>query len=114
MKKMRNWIVGLTLISLIVVGLVAVADNGFGAGTTCEPGQAQTCDCDQAERDADGDGIPNSEDTDWVRPLDGTGYGNRSGGGCHNALRDGSGFRAGARGIQQGTRGGGTCDGSCE
>lgn len=25
-------------------------------------------------RDADGDGIPNCLDPDWVRPLDGTGY----------------------------------------
>jgi hypothetical protein len=26
-------------------------------------------------RDADGDGIPNGDDEDWVPPLDGTGYG---------------------------------------
>jgi hypothetical protein len=25
-------------------------------------------------KDADGDGIPNGEDDDWTRPLDGTGY----------------------------------------
>lgn len=25
-------------------------------------------------KDADGDGIPNGQDPDWVRPLDGTGY----------------------------------------
>jgi hypothetical protein len=25
-------------------------------------------------RDADGDGIPNGQDSDWTRPLDGTGY----------------------------------------
>ena len=25
-------------------------------------------------RDADGDGIPNGLDEDWIRPLDGTGY----------------------------------------
>jgi hypothetical protein len=27
-----------------------------------------------AARDADGDGIPNGQDPDWTRPLDGTGY----------------------------------------
>jgi len=29
--------------------------------------------CDIA-RDADGDGIPNGQDPDWTKPLDGTGY----------------------------------------
>jgi len=27
-----------------------------------------------AARDADGDGIPNGQDADWTRPLDGSGY----------------------------------------
>jgi len=106
MKKMRNWIVGLTLISLMAAGLVAVAGNGFGASSTWEPAGAQASSCALEARDADGDGIPNSEDADWTRPFDGTGYGQRSGGSRRNALRDGNGFRGG-------TRAGGTCDGSC-
>ncbi|MBE0636759.1 hypothetical protein IH601_12240 [Candidatus Bipolaricaulota bacterium] len=73
MNKMRNWIVGLTWVSLLAVGVVAVAGSGFGASTSWQPRAAG--DCDLLERDADGDGILNSEDADWVRPMDGSGYG---------------------------------------
>ena len=112
MNKIRNLIVGLTLVSLLAVGVVAVAGNGFGVSTTFEPQRAATGDCSLNERDSDGDGILNSEDADWVRPLDGSGYGERMGG-AGNGPRDGSGF--GARqggGMGQGS-GSGDCDGSC-
>ncbi len=74
MNKMRMWMVGLTIVGLLAVGLVAMAGNGFGAGSNGPSAQA-TCSGDLNERDADGDGIPNSEDTDWAAPEDGTGYG---------------------------------------
>ena len=112
MNKIRNLIVGLTLVSLLAVGIVAVAGNGFGASTTFDPQQAAAGDCDLHERDADGDGILNSEDSDWARPLDGSGYGERKGNAGNGPL-DGSGF--GARqggGFGQG-RGGGSCDSGC-
>jgi len=112
MNKIRNLIVGLTLVSLLAVGVVAVAGNGFGASTTFEPQKAATGDCNLNERDSDGDGILNSEDADWARPMDGSGYGERMGG-AGNGLRDGSGFgvRQGG-GMGQGT-GSGVRDGSC-
>jgi hypothetical protein len=112
MNKIRNLIVGLTLVSLLAVGVVAVAGNGFGASTTFEQQKAATGDCALQERDSDGDGILNSEDPDWVRPLDGSGYGERRGN-ARSGPMDGSGF--GARqggGLGQGS-GSGDCDGSC-
>ena len=112
MNKIRNLIVGLTLVSLLAVGVVAVAGNGFGASTTFVPQNAATGDCGLHERDSDGDGILNSEDTDWVRPMDGSGYGERQGN-AGNGPMDGSGF--GARqggGLGQGS-GNGIHDGSC-
>ena len=75
MSKMRNWMVGLTIVSLLAVGVVALAGNGFGGSESWDPPQAAPSDCDLHERDADGDGILNSEDPDWARPLDGGGYG---------------------------------------
>ena len=112
MNKIRNLIVGLTLVSLLVVGVVAVAGNGFGVSTTFEPQRAATGDCSLNERDSDGDGILNSEDADWVRPLDGSGYGERMGGAGNGPL-DGSGYGAGqGGGLGQGS-GSGDCDGSC-
>ena len=111
MNKIRNLIVGLTLVSLLAVGVVAVAGSGFGASTTFEPQRALTGDCDLQERDSDGDGILNSEDSDWVRPLDGSGYGERKGNAGSRPL-DGSGYGAGqGGGLGQGA--GGDCDGSC-
>lgn len=113
MNKMRNWIVGLTLGSLLVVGVVAVAGNGFGSSTSWQPQQAATGDCTLHERDADGDGILNSEDTDWVRPMDGSGYG--AGQGSRSGIRpmDGSGLgshQGGGRGLRTNS---GLQDGSC-
>ena len=113
MNKMRNWIVGLTLVSLLAVGVVAVAGNGLGSSASWQPQQAATGDCSLHERDADGDGILNSEDTDWVRPLDGSGYG--TGQGSRSGIRpmDGSGLgshQGGGRGLRTGS---GLQDGSC-
>ena len=111
MNKIRTLITGLTVVSLLAVGLVAVAGNGFRSSTEWAPQQAATGDC---TFDADGDGIINSEDADWVRPFDGSGYGQSEGfaqGSFENRPVNGSGY--GARmggGLGQGA---GMRDGSC-
>jgi len=117
MKTMRNWIVGLTLVALLGTGVVAVAGNGFGASAqNLGASNSATGDCVLHERDADGDGIVNSEDSDWVQPLDGTGYGvsQGQGYGCGlfgNRALDGSGF--GGHGTAGRGIGGGLGDGTC-
>ena len=116
MNKIRNLIVGLTVVSLLAVGLVAVAGNGFGGSTEWAPQQAATGDCDLNDHDADGDGILNSEDGDWARPFDGNGYGKSAGlgqGNFENRPLDGSGYGAGqGGGLGQGA-GSGMRDGNC-
>jgi len=112
MNKIRNWMVGLAVVSLLAVGVVAVAGNGFGASADWEPQQAAG-DCDLHEQDADGDGTPNCEDPDWVRPTDGSGYGECQGYGRNlfeSRPMDGSGFgaRQGGGGMGNGI-GGGSC-----
>ena len=97
MRKMRNWFAGLAIVSLLAVGLAAVAGNGFGESMSWNSPEAAAGDCDLKERDADGDGIANAEDPDWVCPQDGTGYGAREGCGLNQAAHrplDGSGSRA--------------------
>ena len=87
MNRMRSLIVGLAIVSLLAVGIVAVAGNEFGRSATWKGSQAG--DCSLYERDADGDGILNSDDPDWTRPLDGSGYGSRRGGGMGQGARRG-------------------------
>ena len=116
MNKIRNLIVGLTVVSLLAVGLVAVAGNGFGGSTDWTPQQQGTGDCDLNEHDADGDGFLNSEDSDWAPPFDGSGYGKSEGfgqGNYENRPLDGSGHGAGqGNGLGQGA-GNGMGNGSC-
>lgn len=71
------------LTALFAFLLVIGASHAFAAG----PNGPRTGDCDNPIanlykwlRDADGDGIPNCDDEDWVAPQDGTGYGNVGGG----------------------------------
>lgn len=114
MNKMRNWMIGLTIVSLLAVGVVAVAGNGFGGSESWTPQQSADGDCDLHERDADSDGILNSEDSDWVRPMDGSGYGASQGnaqGLSGSRPLDGSGYGAG-QGLGQGSSSG-MHDGSC-
>jgi len=116
MSKMRSWLVGLTIVSLLVVGVVA-AGNGFGDGASSpSPRQSWSEECNIQKRGADGDGVLNSEDRDWARPLDGSGHGackgyrhNLSG----NRPLDGSGYgarRGGGAGQASGSE---SCDGGC-
>jgi len=101
MNKVRNLIAAFTIVSLLAVGLVAVASNGFGESTDWAPQQAASGDCDLSTHDADGDGIINSEDTDWVRRFDGSGYGKSEGlgqGNFDSRPLDGSGYGAGQGG----------------
>ena len=116
MNKKRNWMIGLTIVSLLAIGVVAVAGNGFGDSTArSNERQAASGSCTLQERDADGDRIPNSEDPDWAAPVDGSGYGRQTGYGRNlsaNCLQDGSGYgiRQGGGHGQRGSAG--ECDGS--
>jgi hypothetical protein len=104
MNKMKGWIVGLTIVSLLGVGVVAVAGNGFGKSTPRAAQQtAGTCSSVTC-------------DGDCVRPLDGTGNGAATGYGQHlSATRplDGTGYRAGQGCGQVRGAGGSSCAGSC-
>jgi hypothetical protein len=114
MNKTRSLIAGLMIVSLLAVGVVAVAGNGFGSSASVGAQQAEAGTCNLYERDADGDGIVNCEDADWVRPLDGSGYGQTQGYGQNLSGQrplDGSGF--GGHGGAGQRVGGGLGDGSC-
>jgi hypothetical protein len=73
--------------------------------------------CDFA-RDHDNDGIPNSQDPDWSRPQDGTGYKNRNGDSSGNNFNYQKGYRGGnawnKRSFRQNKSGpgNGLCDGT--
>jgi len=104
MTRIRKLIVGLLMVSLLVVGLVAIAGNRLGGKGSDEWTAARgTGECSlQQNQDSDGDGIPNCEDPDWVRPLDGTGFRHMQGQG--KGVHDGGGNGHG--------KGNGACDGS--
>jgi hypothetical protein len=51
--------------------------NTYGPGA--ERGARNGGGANAFQRDDDGDGIPNGQDADWQRPLDGTGYKSRLG-----------------------------------
>jgi len=71
------------LVSIMMVGALAIkAGNGFGNGTgagNCIFIDENGDGINDNFRDHDGDGIPNYQDPDWVRPQDGTGSGNGHG-----------------------------------
>lgn len=116
MNKMRTWIVGLAIASLLAVGVVALAGSGFGTSSSWEPQQAAAGECDLHSRDTDGDGIPNSQDADWVRPMDGSGYGEGRGHRqniSENRPMDGSGYGSRQGGGRGQRADGQDCEGSC-
>ena len=68
----------LFLTSLLMVLMAAVGVNAQGFGPGDGTGECQFIDEDgdgfnDLAPDADGDGIPNGQDPDWVKPEDGTG-----------------------------------------
>jgi len=118
-------------VSIMIVGVVALtARNGNGRMLNGKG----TGDCifidengdgiNDNFRDHDGDGIPNFEDPDWVRPKDGTGYKtgqgtmirkrSRAGNMGDSAFRNQSGFNRSFQTFNNfgGNFGSGTCDGS--
>ena len=64
----------------------------------------------QLTRDDDGDGIPNGQDPDWVKPADGSGYMGQHQNGqiAKSGFAKGS-FRTGLQGAARAT-GAGVCD----
>ncbi len=98
MTRTKTIIIGILLLTLLAFGLVALAGGGFGRGSAPDKPGAGVC---MQERDSDGDGIPNCDDPDWTRPLDGTGYGamncphDGARGEQGNGPHDGRGFRQG-------------------
>ena len=117
--KIKNWIVGLTVVALLAAGLAVLASNGLGRGNSADtescPAAVNGRLCDQ---DNDGDGILNSEDPDWIcladesgcgggagycqaltadRPLDGTGFAGSCGRGNGRAFGQGLGGCRGGR-----------------
>jgi len=113
MNKMRNWIVGLTVVALLAVGVVALAGNGFGGGNPASQGPSPVATSGSlCDRDDDGDGIPNSEDSDWVCPMDGSGYGEGKGYGqslSEDRPLNGTGFGARRGGGMGHGHGAGSC-----
>lgn len=84
-------------------GYKAQAGKGAGKGTTTAAG-TPAGNSYRLARDADGDGIPNGQDPDWTRPLDG------SGAKAQHKFAKGS-FRTGANGAAK-LAGTGVCDGT--
>jgi len=108
MTRTKAIIIGMLVLTLLAFGIVALAGGGFGRAAADRPAAGV---CFQ-ERDSDGDGIPNCDDPDWTRPLDGTGYAHHDGSGHEQGvcLHDGSG-QGMHRGYGQNTSA--ARDGSC-
>jgi len=117
MNKMRNWMIGLTIVSLLAIGTVAVAGNGFGVGAgNAIQRQSTSNRCALQERATGGDGIPSAEGSDCVAPRNGHGHGQGKGYGrnqSENRPLDGTGYgmRQGRGNSQSGCSG--DCGGSC-
>ena len=101
------------MLALLAVGGVALATSGFsGRGVGAQADCAADVDRALCDADADGDGVVNAEDPDWVCPEDGSGC-EGSAGACFGLSADrpldGSGVRCAGAGIGQrvgGCRGG--------
>jgi hypothetical protein len=102
MKNTWRLMAGLATVAVLAVGIVVFAGNGFGVnhwGGQSQTGSASICPC-EASRDADGDGIPNAQDPDWTRPLDGTGYQGDGECGCAGGLSVGYPFYGGGHATE--------------
>jgi hypothetical protein len=86
--------------------------NGKGGGGGAPSAEAKGGYAYQLTRDADGDGIPNGQDPDWVKPQDGTGnMGQHQNGQLTKAGFGKDSFRSGVQGAGRAT-GAGVCDGT--
>jgi hypothetical protein len=85
-------------------GSGAKAQYKKGAAAATPAGDAKGGYAYQLARDDDGDGVPNGQDPDWVRPEDGTGFK------AQHKIGKGS-FRTGMQGAAR-TAGTGVCDGT--
>jgi hypothetical protein len=69
-NRTKRWTLGILVAGLLVLALASLMGNLL-AGTTAQGSPAQTagatCPC-LAQGDADGDGIPNGQDADFVCP----------------------------------------------
>ena len=118
MSNKKSFVVG----STVILGLAVLMNGAFGQ----TPKNAfqnmlktspqlevrfmdENCDgLNDLARDHDNDGIPNGQDSDWIKPLDGTGYKSGKGKGGQAAGLGAGGFRG-----QSGTPfGSGICDGT--
>jgi type II secretory pathway pseudopilin PulG len=88
------------------------ARNGQGGVATTTAGDAKDGYAYQLARDDDGDGVPNGQDPDWVKPQDGTGYkGQNQNGRITKSGFGKNSFRNGLQGAGR-TTGTGVCDGT--
>lgn len=78
-RDVKKWIVGFPIAALLAVGVVVLAGNGLGGATPVSAESCPAVDDALCDRDDDGDGIPNSEDSDWVCPSDERGCGESAG-----------------------------------
>ena len=91
MNKMKTVIISVLAVSILVIGLAALAGNQFGAGSMAQASRQTDGACLYLNQcDADGDDIPNCDDADWEAPMDGTGYGAMNGNG--RRVCDGTGY----------------------
>ena len=97
MKKAKNWMIGLTIVALLTLGVAALG-NGFRGGAAASEQAAPETTC--VGLDDDGDGTINCQDDDW------SGQGAACGGGaglddgrgrCGGLSLDGSGFGPGCQ-----------------
>ena len=97
MKKAKNWMIGLTIVALLTLGVAALG-NGFRGGAAASEQAAPETTC--VGLDDDGDGTINCQDDDW--PGQGAACGGGAGlangqGRCGVLSLDGSGFGPGCQ-----------------
>ncbi len=71
--KLSTIALALTALALVASAALAAPRNPSGGLMLGTPQSGGTCIYNPLAPDDDGDGIPNGQDPDYVRPLDGTG-----------------------------------------
>lgn len=103
--ELKSLLTAAAVLAALTLGVQNLQAQDFG-GRGYGPGPGMFVDengdgINDLAPDADGDGIPNGMDDDFVRPADGTGYGPGSGDGT-GAGRFGHGPRSGKSGFGPG------------